>query len=49
MTEFVRLAVDVIVTPDTATAGAAQQATRTIPIVMSAGGDPVESAAIDDD
>jgi len=46
MTELVRLAVDAIVTPDTATARAAQQATRTIPIVMGAGGDPVEAGLV---
>lgn len=46
MTELVRLAVDAIVTPDTATARAAHQATRTIPIVMGAGGDPVEAGLL---
>jgi putative ABC transport system substrate-binding protein len=46
MTELVRLSVDVIVTPDTATARAAQQATRTIPIVMGAGADPVDAGLV---
>jgi putative ABC transport system substrate-binding protein len=46
MTELVRLAVNAIVTSDTATARAAQQATRTIPIVMGAGGDPVEAGLV---
>ena len=46
MTELVRLAVDAIVTSDTATARAAQQATRTIPIVMGTGGDPVEAGLV---
>jgi ABC-type uncharacterized transport system substrate-binding protein len=46
MTELVRLAVDVIVTTATATARAAQQATRTIPIVMAGGGDPVEAGLV---
>lgn len=46
MTELVRLAVDAIVTPDTATARAAHQATRSIPIVMGAGGDPVEAGLV---
>lgn len=46
MAELVRLAVDVIVTPDLATARAAQQATRTIPIVMGAGRDPVEAGLV---
>ncbi len=39
--ELVRLQVDVIVTGGENAARAAQQATRTIPIVMMAGGDPV--------
>jgi len=39
--ELVRLPVDVIVTGGVNAARAAQQATRTIPIVLAAGGDPV--------
>jgi putative ABC transport system substrate-binding protein len=44
--EFVRLGVDVIIVPDTATARVARDATRTIPIVMGAGGDPVEAGLV---
>lgn len=44
--EFVRLGVDVIVVPDTATARAALEATRTIPIVMGGGWDPVEAGLV---
>jgi putative ABC transport system substrate-binding protein len=40
--ELVRLPVDVIVTGGENAARVAQQATRTIPIVIAAGGDPVE-------
>src|SRR5712691_8284168 len=39
--ELVRLPVDVLVTPGENAARVAQQATRTIPIVLAAGGDPV--------
>ena len=39
--ELVRLPVDVLVTPGENAAHAAQQATRTIPIVLGAGADPV--------
>ena len=46
MTELVRLAVDAIVTPDTPTARVAQQATRTIPIVMGTASDPVEAGLV---
>jgi putative ABC transport system substrate-binding protein len=40
--ELVRLPVDVLVTAGENAARAAQHATRTIPIVLAAGGDPVE-------
>src|SRR5262245_61420073 len=40
--EFVHQKVDVIVTVSTAPALAAQKATKTIPIVMAGGADPVE-------
>jgi putative ABC transport system substrate-binding protein len=46
MAELVRLAVNAIVTADTATARAAMQATRSIPIVMGAAGDPVEAGLV---
>jgi len=39
--DLVRLNVDLIVVPDSASAQAAQQATRTIPIVMIGVGDPI--------
>src|SRR2546426_12024741 len=39
--ELVRLPVDVLVPPGENAARAAQQATRTIPIVLAAGSDPV--------
>src|SRR5439155_10973789 len=39
--ELVRLPVDILVTAGENAARAAQQATRTIPIVLAAGGDPV--------
>ena len=45
--ELVRLKVDVIVTRSTPAARAAKQATTTIPIVMLAGGDPVERGLVD--
>ncbi len=44
--ELVRLPVDVIVTAGTNAARAAQHATRTIPIVLAAGGDPVGSGLV---
>jgi len=44
--ELVRLQVDVIVTFTTPAAIAAKQATPTIPIVMSSGGDPVGSGLV---
>jgi ABC-type uncharacterized transport system substrate-binding protein len=44
--ELVRLHVDVIVTASTPAAQAAQRATRTIPIVMTTGGDPVGSGLV---
>jgi putative ABC transport system substrate-binding protein len=44
--ELVRLKVDVIVATNTPTALAAKQATRTIPIVVSVSGDPVESGLV---
>jgi len=44
--ELVRLNVDVIVTAATEPSLAAQRATRTIPIVMGAGGDPVAAGLI---
>ncbi len=39
--ELVRLEVDIIVAPTSGSAKAAKDATRTIPIVMAGGGDPV--------
>ena len=45
--ELVRLKVDVLVTPGTAEALAAKNATRTIPIVFFGGGDPVAAGLID--
>ncbi len=45
--ELVRLKVDVIVTRSTPAARAAKEATTTIPIVMSAGGDPVRRGLVD--
>jgi len=44
--ELVRLKVDVIVTAGTVGAQAAQQATRTIPIVMALSADPVETGLV---
>ena len=44
--DLVRLKVDVIVTSVTPDALAAQRATRTIPIVMAAAGDPVASGVV---
>jgi putative ABC transport system substrate-binding protein len=44
--ELVRLKVDVIVTPSTLDAVAAQRATRTIPIVMAASGDAVATGLV---
>ena len=44
--ELVRLRMDVIVTFSTPAARAAKQATHTIPIVMSSGGDPVGSGLV---
>jgi putative ABC transport system substrate-binding protein len=44
--ELVRLKVDVIVTPSTLDALAAQRATRTIPIVMAASGDAVATGLV---
>ncbi|HEV2056249.1 MAG TPA: ABC transporter substrate-binding protein, partial [Methylomirabilota bacterium] len=44
--ELVRLKVDVLVTQNTATALAAKQATKTIPIVMVNVGDPVGSGLV---
>jgi putative ABC transport system substrate-binding protein len=44
--ELVRLPVDVIVTGGVNAARAAQQATRTIPIVIAAGGDPVGAGLV---
>ncbi len=44
--ELVRLNVDVLVTTTTPAARAAQQATRTIPIVMTMVSDPVESGLV---
>jgi putative ABC transport system substrate-binding protein len=46
MAELVRLPVDVIVVSDLVPARVAQQATRTIPIVMAAGRDPVEAGLL---
>jgi ABC-type uncharacterized transport system substrate-binding protein len=45
--ELVRLKVDVLITPGTPTALAAQNATRTIPIVFAAVADPVAAGLID--
>ncbi len=45
--DLVRLKVDVIVASVTADALAAQKATRTIPIVMAAAGDPVASGLVE--
>src|SRR6185436_17657763 len=45
--DLVRLKVDVIVASVTPTALAAQNATRAIPIVMAAGGDPVASGLVE--
>jgi putative ABC transport system substrate-binding protein len=45
--ELVRLKVDVIVTPGTAEALAAKNATRNIPIVFFGGGDPVAAGLVD--
>ena len=45
--DLVRLNVDVIVTAATSDALAAQKATRAIPIVMVAGGDPVASGLVE--
>ena len=45
--DLVHLKVDVIVTTATSDALAAQKATRTIPIVMVAGGDPVASGLVE--
>jgi putative tryptophan/tyrosine transport system substrate-binding protein len=42
--ELVRLEVDIIVASTSGSAKAAKDATRTIPIVMTGGGDPVGSA-----
>jgi len=44
--DLVRLKVDVIVAPATQGVLAAKQATRTIPIVMTSGGDPVASGLV---
>ncbi len=44
--ELVRLKADVIVAATTPAIHAAQQATRTIPIVMAVSGDPVESGFV---
>ena len=44
--ELVRLKVDIIVTPGTLDAVAAQRATRTIPIVMAASGDAVATGLV---
>src|SRR5574341_1443312 len=44
--ELVRLNVDVILTSSTPAVQAAQQATRTIPIVMSLAADPAESGFV---
>lgn len=46
MAELVRIPVAAIVTGDTATARAAAQATRSIPIVMAGVGDPVEAGLV---
>jgi len=45
--ELIRLRVDVLVTPSTPSALAAKNATRTIPIVFSIGGDPVAAGVVD--
>jgi putative ABC transport system substrate-binding protein len=47
MDEFVRLKVDVIVAPFTSAVRAAKQATKTIPIVIVTGLDPVANGTID--
>ena len=44
--DLVRLKMDIIVTFSTPAAKAASQATNTIPIVMSSGGDPVGSGLV---
>ncbi|MEK7879866.1 MAG: ABC transporter substrate-binding protein, partial [candidate division NC10 bacterium] len=44
--ELVRLNVDVIVAPGSPATRAAQQATRTIPIVMTVVGDPIEAGFV---
>jgi putative ABC transport system substrate-binding protein len=45
--ELVRLKVDVLITPGTPTALAAQNATRTIPIVFAAVADPITAGLVD--
>src|SRR5437879_6084417 len=45
--ELVKLKVDILVTTFTLATRAAKQATKTIPIVMVAGSDPVESGFVD--
>jgi putative ABC transport system substrate-binding protein len=45
--ELVRLKVDVLVTPSTAEALAAKNATRTVPIVFLGGADPVAAGLVD--
>jgi putative tryptophan/tyrosine transport system substrate-binding protein len=47
VTELVRLNVDVLVSSSTAAIRAAKQATKTIPIVMVASFDPVETGTVD--
>lgn len=47
MDEFVRLKVDVIVAPFTSAVRAAKQATKTIPIVIVTGLDPVANGTVD--
>jgi putative ABC transport system substrate-binding protein len=44
--ELVRLKIDVIVTPGSPSTRAAQQATRTIPLVMTVVGDPIQAGFI---